>query len=969
MNFNISWRTWVCALAIMMISAALPDTLRAQRVFSAVVADSLTHEPLAGVNAILFNADSSFIKGTSTDTTGTFRISVPSRSAHYVRISMIGYKNTFVSLPKLRANDKDKRDTVFLALNEVVLQGAVVVGTRPDVEIKEDTTAFNAEEYKVPEGEALEELIKLLPGVEVDGTTITYNGKTISEFKVNGKDFFKGNRRIALKNLPVELVKKIKAYEKKSDYAEQTGIDDGNEQTVMDIELKKELNETWTTNYDAGVGSYGRYINKLFANRITDNSRLTLTGNAQNDDARSDNKSFGADFNVNNGKKRDENGRFEIGGNLHGNNNHSHSESWRAAENYTGTSGTSQFSNSNNYNKDRSSGIGGHLRMEWHPDTLTTVTASNNLGFNNSRSYARSLSARFNSDPYEYTPESNPLDSVFSDRFSTNMMPGLYGATINRNSTRRKSRNHSYNYSLHAMMVRRLNSKGRNFSIDLDMSTGNNDGKSYRISDINYYKRSENNNHTYTNQYNVSDSHSWSYQWRMSYSEPLAKGLHLQLNYSFGRSRSRTAPTLYELDSLENWRDGNRELGEIPSTRDSLEAVINYDNTSRQLTDNFNHGWTVGLNYNSKKINSFLATGISYNTSHLDYMRGDVDTVLKRHLLRFAPRTMFRYRFTKNERIEFRYNGRTSDPSLQSKIRIVDSSDPLNIRISGADLKPAWHNEFKLSYNKFIEKRQQTWEVNTEFHQSLNNSSTAVSYDENTGVRTTQNKNINGNWDGNANFVFATGFGPKKRFRFRSGTALNYDHSVGYISTGSTSDSEKNTTQTTGVTERLTFTYRTENFEARLQGALRYRHTDNKLRPQSNMDTYNYSYSGSVRAHLPWKMTLETSLRMQSRRGYASSAMNTDELLWNATISQSFFRGAPLILRLRCNDILHNQSNITRTINAQSRVDSETDASYSYVMLHVILRINIFNGKITSGFGKGGSKKRQPGEAGRRARK
>ncbi len=125
----------------------------------------------------------------------------------------------------------------------------------------------------------------------------------------------------------------------------------------MDIELKKELNETWTANYDAGVGSYGRYIQKIFANRMTDRSvlasRETLTMTMQGQT----NKSFGVDFHMNNGKTRKENRRFEMGGHIGFHDSRSHSQTWRNAENYTGTTNASQFSNSNNYSKTNLRGL------------------------------------------------------------------------------------------------------------------------------------------------------------------------------------------------------------------------------------------------------------------------------------------------------------------------------------------------------------------------------------------------------------------------------------------------------------------------------------------------------------------------------------------------------------------------------------------------------------------------------------
>ena len=947
----------IVALTIILFSL-LPRTAQAQRAVSGVVVDSLTGMPLPGVNAVLFNSDSSFIKGVATDTAGTFRLAVPLRTQYILRLSMIGYKSHYVNIAKNKRGNT-ALDTIFMTYNDAALKGVVVKGTRPDMVVKDDTTSFNAAEYNVPEGEALEELIKLLPGVEIDETNITYNGKTISEFKINGKDFFKGNRSIALKNLPVELIKQIKTYEKKSDYAEQTGIDDGNEQTVMDIELKKELNETWTTNYDAGVGSYGRYIQKIFANRITDRSRLTLTGNMNNDDARSNNKSFGADFSTNNGKMKKENGRLELGGHIGGHNDHSHNQTWRNAENYMGTGQTSQFSNSDSYNKNKSAGLSGNLRMEWHPDTLTTVTASTNLAFTKTNSFSRSRSVRFNNDPYEIVSDNDPLGNVFNDDFSEATMPELYQATINRKATTSKGNGDSYSFALTGMLVRRFNSQGRNASFDFNIASSDGQNRTFRISDIYYYKNTEENRHTFQDQYTFAPTHNWNYNARASYSEPILKGLHLQASYGFERSRNRNDRLLYELDSLDGWRYGEHELGELPQGVDSMQAALSMQNSHYSTYDNFNHSWRASLNYTSKKITAFVATKINYNTTNLHYQRSTIDTVLIRRILRQSPSAMFRYRVSKNENVELRYSGWSSEPAMTNRIPVTDNSDPLNIRLSGGNLKPAWNNRIRFGYSKFLTKRQQNWDVNAQFEQSSNNISTAILYDETTGVRTTQPKNINGNWSARTDFTFTTGFGKNKTFRLKSSLTTDYDNSVGYISTGSKASSEKNTTRTTSIFPRANLRYRTDVFEAKIGASLRYRHTDNELRPQSNMDTYNYSYQASARVRLPWKMTIESEMKMNSRRGYSNKNMNTDELVWNATASQNFFKGSPLIVRLKLYDILHNRSNISRTISAQSRVDSENDSSYSYFMLHVILRLNIFNGKVSSGFGKSKGEKKK----------
>lgn len=930
----------------------------AQRVVRGTVVDSLSSSGLPAANAVLLNKDSSFVNGLPTDSAGHFKLSLPGRGAYILRITMTGYKTKYIDIAKGQRKQTLELGTISLPLSYVLLKGAEVKGSLSEVEANEDTISFNAEAFNVQEGEALEELIKLLPGVEVDGNTITYNGKEVTEFRVNGKDFFKGNKSVAMKNLPVDLVKRIKTYEKKSDYAEQTGIDDGNEQTVMDIVLKQELNETWIANLDGAAGSEGRYINKLFANRITDLSRLTVTGNLRNEDARSTNKQLGFDFNINNGRKKNEAGRFELGGNAGINNNRSHGESWRNAENFISSGSTSSFSNNNSYNKNRSTSANANLRLEWQPDTMTTITANKRFSIGRSNAYSRTRSATFSGDPYEIVQDGDPLGEIFDENFSQETMPEFYPIAVNRDSRESKSRRRNFSYGFNAMGVRRIGNDGRNISLDFNASINEGKGKSFRISDIHYYNQNNtaanSRSNTYTNQYTYSPSNSWNINTRISYSEPIFKGGFLQFSYRFERSHSQSDRSLYELDSLDGWRDGGHELGELPQTKDSLEMALNIFNSNYSTYDDWVHTGNFSFRITNRKINFSVGTGIRLQETHLDYRKSTIDTILTRNLTRFTPSAFFRYRVSRNERFEIRYDGWSSDPSMTNRLALTDNSDPLNIHISNGNLKPAWNNRVRFEYNKYIVDRQQNYAVNASFNQSSNNISTAIIYNERTGVRTTMPKNINGNWSANCNFTFSSAFGPDKAFRISCRTNGSYNNSVSYVSTESSQSSEKNVTKTTSIGENISLRYRNEIIEARIGGRINYRHADNKLRPQSNLSTFNYSYSAEARLRLPWKMNIGTNLRMQSRRGYANKNMNTDELIWNAEISQNFFKGSPLIIRFRINDILHERSNISRTINAQRRVDSQNDASYSYFMLHAILRLNIFNGKISSGFNRKG---------------
>lgn len=198
---------------------------------------------------------------------------------------------------------------------------------------------------------------------------------------------------------------------------------------------------------------------------------------------------------------------------------------------------------------------------------------------------------------------------------------------------------------------------------------------------------------------------------------------------------------------------------------------------------------------------------------------------------------------------------------------------------------------------------------------------------------------------------------------------FNYANNVGYISLSRNANSLKNTTRDMTVSDRLAGSYRNDWLEVELNGAFSYRHSNNKLQPASNSDIWQYSYGGSVILTAPWGTALSTDLNMNSRRGYSDNSLNTNELVWNVQLSQSFLKGKPLTVMLQFYDLLHQQSNLSRTITASMRSDTEYNSINSYVMLHVNFRINVFGGKQNrpgDGPGDGpGFRGRGPGRGGR----
>lgn len=276
---------------------------------------------------------------------------------------------------------------------------------------------------------------------------------------------------------------------------------------------------------------------------------------------------------------------------------------------------------------------------------------------------------------------------------------------------------------------------------------------------------------------------------------------------------------------------------------------------------------------------------------------------------------------------------------------IVDDSDPLNITMGNPGLKPSFTHRLRVFYNTYIEKHQRSLMTYLNFSTTNNSISSKVSYDPNTGGRTTRPENINGNWSANGAFMFNTAVDSVGYWNVNTFTNVNYNNYVSYLSLDNMSDSQKNTTRTLSLMERLAGSYRNEWLEIELDGSLNYTHARNKLQPSSDLDTWQFSYGANLNINAPWGMSISTDIHQNSRRGYNDSSMNTDELVWNAQVAQSFLPGNPLTVTLQFYDLLHNQSNFSRVINSMSRTDTQYNSINSYAMLHVIYRLNIFGGK------------------------
>ena len=948
----------ILSMLLMLVAIA---SLAQERLISGKITDRDTKDPVEQVTIQLLKTDSTYVSGAISNERGLFHVNAPANGKYLLKITSVGYKPT-VKRIQISEDKNLAMGNVVIGADAIMLKGAVVTAMAQKVSLKEDTFVYNSAAYRTPEGSVVEELVKRLPGAEVsDDGTIKINGKEVKKILVDGKEFMTGDTKTALKNLPTSIIDKIKAYDEKSDLSKVTGIDDGEEQTVLDFGVKKGMNKGVISNIDLGVGNKNRYNMRGMGGYFANNNRFMLFANANNTSDRGFGGGPGRGFwgganGLNASKMIGANYNYELKDKFKFNTslrwNHSDGDVWssRSSENFMGSS--SSFSNSLSQSYSRSNSWNGNIRLEWMPDSMTNILFRPSISWSSSDGLSGSQSASYNKDPYTITTK---------DPLSEEGIEEMEKAEAMVNSQLTNGITYSDNNNINGMLQinRKLGNKGRNITFRVDAKYTDNDSKSISLNNAKLYlvQTAEGKDSTYqTNRYNLTPSKNYSYAGQLTYSEPLWKATFLQFSYKFTYSYSKSDRSTYDFSKYamsgdQEYRGWDSYLNPFAG---HLEDYKDDDQSRFSEYRNYNHDIQVMMRFIRQKYNLNFGVMVQPQQSKYiqDYQGVHVDTV--RNVVNVSPTLDFRYRFSKMSNLRINYRGTTSQPSISQLLDITDNSDPLNISMGNPGLKPSFTQNFRLFYNNFVQNHNKGIMTFVNFSTTNNSISNKVTYDETTGGRITRPENINGNWNAMGAFMFNCSIDSAGVWNINTGAHANYNNYVSYLSLDKKSDSQKNTTRSITWRQNLSLSYRNDWAEFSLDGTLTYNKAKNKLQPTSNLETWQFSYGPSMTLTAPWGTSLNTSLSINSRRGYNDSSMNTDEFVWNAQLSQSFLKGKPLTIMLQFYDILRQQSTFSRAISATSRTDTEYNAINSYAMLHVIYRLNLFGGKQARQGGPGG---------------
>ena len=1024
----------IVLITVLTIVGTLPVMAQQNKneAISGRVIDNSTGEPLFNTTLQLYEintrrnrTDTTFVKGVYSDQNGHFGIASVNSGKYLLKLTFLGYKQRQVPIEKKGRNMS--LGTISLDPDIVQLDETVVTANLPKMVVKDDTLIYNADAFTVPEGSVIEALVEVLPGAEIDENGgITINGKQVKRFKLDGRDFMTGNNSTVMKNLPSYVIDKVKVYDEKSDLSRMTGIDDGEDDFVMEFTIKKSARRGLQANPDFGYGTDHRYGARLTAMKPFGNMRYTFMGNANNVNDRNFSGRGGRGRGNGNGQRHTQSAALDVSyennkdikmsGRVTWTRNTADNWNRTGSENFVRTRGGS-FSNSISQSYSRNISWTGNMNLQWTIDSVTTLSFRPNLTFSTNDSRSHSSNASFNADPFEYV--TNPL----SDE-GRNKMNEL-GLIVNGRQNKSMSYGENKNLSTQLQLHRRFSNNGRNLAVNGNISYSKNNNRNANLSMVHLYRTQDRtgNDSTYqTNRYTTSPNNNFNYNVGITYTEPLyifkpkpepvdtlstdsimpqenprgnrggnrggggpgggnrgggnsgggnqrnagSQGIFLQVNYNFRYSHQKNDPLTYDFPdlgeeafnaALQDYREWGQLFGFLDNP---YEEYLSTRLSRYSERTEYGHNINVQLRLVRNKINMNLGVSAQPQRSHYiqQYLGRPVDTI--RTVTNYSPTLNMRYRFNQQTNLQVTLRGQTSQPSITQLLNIYDDTNPLSITMGNPGLKPSFTTNFDVNFQKqsspkyvedslgnTIPKAQRRWSysTNASVRSTRNTVGNIVTYDEETGGRISRPENFNGNWSANGGATFNISLDTLNRWDVSGSVRGNYNHHVSYVNLNRSASSERNVTHTYNVTPSVSLSFRKKNISVSLNTNVTYARTENELQASRNLTTWNFQYGGNTKITFPWGTSLSTDFHMYSKRGYSDQSLNTNELLWNAQLSHAFLRGKKLTVMLQWYDILHEQSNFTRTVNANGWTDREVNAITSYAILHLSYRLNVFGGR------------------------
>lgn len=894
---------------------------------SGVVTDSVGEPMIEATVRLLSAKDSAFVKGGTTNIDGRFRLSGVNRGSYILQATYIGYDAANVNVKVASSNVR--LDPIVLKESSIMLKETVVTAVKTEIVVKEDTVEYNAGSYKTQPGAAMEELLKKLPGVEVDSEgKITAHGKEVKKILVDGKEFFSDDPKVASKNLPATMIDKLQVVDRKSDLARLTGVDDGEEETVINLTVKPGMKNGWFGVANAGAGTDSRYAGDFNVNRFWNGNQITFLGNFNNinqlgftdsngsrfrrfggNNGLNTSQSIGMNFNVG---RQDE--TFRAGGDLL----YSHTDQntrKRQDRQYIFPDSVS-YLNSQSASRDKGHNVRGDFRIEWKPDSFNTLEVRPRFSFN----FNHSLSA----------------DS------SRTMAGDAIRSLVNRSINTGDSKGNSYEAGAELWFNHRFRSRpGRSFSLMAEYSMSNVREDDYSYSWNKFFTEGVDPDDL---QDQYTDNHTWSNAvgFRATWTEPIGdvkKGMFLDFSYRMNYRWNNADKMVY--DHPVTYPDD----GSDPVV-DYLDEVWNSDLSNRFRNSFFTQRIQIGFKKISKDFNFNVGLGLSPSMSKSDNLI-NTDKNISRWVWNVSPFLRYRHKLSKTRSLTLDYRGRTSAPSMSQLQPVVDMSNPLRVVKGNPDLDPSFSHNVRLRFQDFNADAQRSIMLMADAQVTQNAIVSKTTFNQQTGGQLTTYANVNGNWNAGLFGMFSM---PLRNRHWQTNVHLfsRYSQTIGF------NNGQRNRSGSFNFRPSIGIAFRTDVWDLDLRPFYGLQTTRNTLESAASRNITNYGARFNAQWYSSFGLVLGTDLRFSANRGYAAG-YDSDEWMWNAQISYQFLRERNATISLRAYDLLQNRKSISRSVTANYIDDTSYNSLTRYFMLSFSYRFNTFGkGKRPEGFNESG---------------